>query len=161
MDIKIRKNNTRKNKKWFNICDIYNLYVEQTGSDTEWSVFKAVLTEFNRTVRDILLEQSGAFKMPHGLGLLCIGKYKPKHYNSKGLSIDFKTTRELGKIVYHLNEHSNGYKYRLFWSKPHPNPFPMYKYEAKLIRANKRHLAQLIFNNQDYIDVDDIQVYKM
>lgn len=152
---------TKKNKKNHTLPDIYNAYCEQYGIEVEWSDFKAVLTEFNRTVRDLLLEGSGAFKMPHKMGLLCIGKYKPKHYNSKGLSIDFKTTRELGKVIYHLNEHSNGYKYRLFWSKPHPNPFPMYKYEAKMVRANKRHLAQLIFNNQDYIDIDDIQVYKM
>lgn len=152
---------TKKNKKSYTIPDIYEAYCEQTGSDIIYSTFKAVLMEFNRIVKEEILERSGAFKMPHGLGLLCIGKYKPKHYNSKGLSIDFKASKELGKKVYHLNEHSNGYKYRLFWSKPHPNPFPMYEYQAKLTRDNKRLLAQLIFNNQDYIDVDDIQIYKV
>nr|DAJ76140.1 MAG TPA: hypothetical protein [Crassvirales sp.] len=30
-----------------------------------------------------------------------------------------------------------------------------------MVRENKRHLAQLIFNNQDYIDINDIQIYKM
>ncbi|QOR57507.1 topoisomerase [uncultured phage cr124_1] len=30
-----------------------------------------------------------------------------------------------------------------------------------MVRENKRHLAQLIFNKQDYINIDDIQIYKM
>lgn len=99
--------------------------------------------------------------MPFGLGLVCVVKYKPKHYNSKSLSIDFKSTRELGKKIYHLNEHSNGYKYRLYWSKQPWTFADRYRYQLCFLRPNKRRLAQLIFNNQDYIDVDDIQVYKM
>jgi len=30
-----------------------------------------------------------------------------------------------------------------------------------MVRDNKRYLAQLIFNKHDYINIDDIQVYKM
>lgn len=36
-----------------------------------------------------------------------------------------------------------------------------YKYQLCMVRENKRHLAQLIFNKQDYINIDDIQIYKM
>jgi len=77
------------------------------------------------------------------------------------LSKDYKTSNELGKTIYHLNEHSDGYKYRLYWSK-NENTFPdIYKYRLSLVRANKRKLAQLIFNKHDYINIDDIQIYKM
>ena len=63
--------------------------------------------------------------------------------------------------IIHLNEHSNGYKYRLFWSKI-PKTFPdRYRYTLGMVRANKRELAQLIFKNKDYIDINDIQFYKM
>nr|DAS39491.1 MAG TPA: hypothetical protein [Caudoviricetes sp.] len=30
-----------------------------------------------------------------------------------------------------------------------------------MTRTNKRQLAQLIFNRHDYINIDDIQFYKM
>ena len=99
--------------------------------------------------------------MPYGLGLICIVKYRPKSYSDKSLSVDYKNSKQFNKRIFYLNEHSNGYKYRLFWSKL-PRTFPdRYKYQLQLIRENKRHLAQLIFNNQDYIDINDIQVYKM
>lgn len=77
------------------------------------------------------------------------------------LSKDYKASKEEGKTIFHLNEHSGGYKYRLYWSKV-PRSFPdKYKYQLLLVRANKRHLAQLIFKNYDYINIDDIQIYKM
>lgn len=75
--------------------------------------------------------------------------------------MDYKASAEEGKRIYHLNEHSGGYKYRLYWSKI-PKTFPdRYRYQLQLVRKNKRELAQLIFNHKDYINIDDIQIYKM
>nr|DAH49752.1 MAG TPA: hypothetical protein [Caudoviricetes sp.] len=99
--------------------------------------------------------------MPCGLGYIQVGKYQPKNYNSKSLSIDYKLTREYGKVIYHLNEHSNGYKYRLHWSKVPMTFAGRYKYQLCLVRANKRKLAQLIFNKHDYLNINDIQICKM
>ena len=108
-----------------------------------------------------ILNGSEGFKMPYGLGLIQIGKYKPKTLTAQSLSVDYKASNEYGKRIYHLNEHSDGYKYRLYWSKI-PRTFPdRYKYTLGLIRQNKRKLAQLIFNKQDYINIDDIQLYKV
>ena len=105
--------------------------------------------------------RSEGFKMPFGLGFIQIGKYKPKTLSSQSLSVDYKASKEYGKHIYHLNEHSDGYKYRLYWSKI-PRTFPdRYRYQLSLVRQNKRKLAQLIFNKQDYIDINDIQLYKV
>lgn len=99
--------------------------------------------------------------MPCGLGYVCVVKYRPKTYTSKSLSVDYKASNEYGKRIYHLNEHSDGYKYRLYWSKL-PRTMPVrYKYSLVFVRTNKRRLAQLIFKHNDYIDVNDIQVYKL
>jgi len=66
--------------------------------------------------------------MPYGLGYICIVKYRPKSLSKECLSIDYKASREYNKHIYHLNEHSDGYKFRLFWSKL-PQTFPdRYKY---------------------------------
>lgn len=155
MDLKIRKN-----KKSYTIYDIYKTY-QNEDEEVPYLRFKRVLECFNRIVQESILERSEGFKMPLGLGYICIAKYKPKSYTYQSLSQDYKSSKDECKRIYHLNEHSDGYKYRLYWSKI-PKTFPArYKYQLMLVRANKRHLAQLIFNKTDYININDIQIYKM
>lgn len=147
-------------KKSFTIRDMYKAY-KKIDENTSHFRFKRILEQFNTNLLDLLLNASEGFKMPQRLGFVCIVKYKPKTYTNKSLSKDYKTSNEFGKTIYHLNEHSDGYKYRLYWSK-NENTFPdIYKYRLSLVRANKRKLAQLIFNKHDYINIDDIQIYKM
>ena len=91
--------------------------------------FKRILDEFNKVVKEDVLDRSHSFKMPYGLGTICVVKYKPKSYTDKSLSVDYKSSKEEDKRIYHLNEHSRGYKFRLFWSKL-PKTFPSrYKYQ--------------------------------
>lgn len=147
-------------KKSYTIRDMYKSYKE-IDENIDYLRFKRILDQFNTNLLDSLLNASEGFKMPCRLGFICIVKYKPKSYTDKSLSKDYKLSKELGKTVYHLNEHSDGYKYRLYWSK-NKNTFPdIYKYNISFVRANKRKLAQLIFNKHDYINIDDIQIYKM
>ena len=129
--------------------------------DVDYSLYKRVLTEMCNVIAEYILKRSQGFKMPYGLGFIQIVKYKPKNLTSESLSVDYKASKEYQKKIYHLNEHSNGYKYRLYWSKI-PRTFPdRYKYQISLVRQNKRKLAQLIFNKQDYLNIDDIQIYKV
>lgn len=129
--------------------------------DVDYSLYKRILDEMCNVILEHILERSEGFKMPYGLGFIQIGKYRPKTFTPKSLSIDYKASKEYNKKIYHLNEHSDGNKYRLYWSKI-PRTFPdRYKYQLCLVRQNKRRLAQLIFNKQDYIDINDIQLYKV
>ena len=124
--------------------------------EVPYVAYKRILDSMCRIILKHVLDGSDGFKMPFGLGYIQVGKYKPKSYTNRSLSIDFKTSNELGKRIYHLNEHSDGYKSRI------PQTFPdRYKYQLCLVRANKRRLAKLIFNKTDYININDIQVYKM
>jgi nucleoid DNA-binding protein len=60
-------------------------------------------------------------QLPHGFGTLAVNKKKLKMYkehNGKkyiNLRTDWKKTREIGKKVYHTNEHSDGYNFRWMW----------------------------------------------
>lgn len=147
-------------KQSYTIRDMFKEY-HKIDENVSYFRFKRILDKFNEIVKESVLNGSESFKMPHRLGLIAIVKYKPKNYDSKSLSKDYKTSKELNKTIYHLNEHSDGYKYRLYWSK-NKNTFPeVYKYNLSLVRQNKRKLAQLIFNGNDYINIDDIQIYKM
>ena len=129
--------------------------------EVDYSLYKRVLDEMCNVILEYVLMRSEGFKMPYGLGFIQIGKYKPKSMTVQSLSVDYKASKEYDKKIYHLNEHSEGNKYRLYWSKL-PRVFPdRYKYQLSLVRQNKRKLAQLIFNKQDYIDINDIQLYKV
>ena len=129
--------------------------------EVPYVLYKRVLDEMCNVILERVLERSEGFKMPYGLGFIQIGKYKPKNYTEKSLSVDYKSSKAYDKRIYHLNEHSDGYKFRLYWSKI-PRTFPdRYKYQLSFVRQNKRKLAQLIFNKHDYIDIDDIQLYKV
>lgn len=129
--------------------------------EVDYELYKRILDEMCRIILDAVLNSSDGFKMPYGLGFMQVGKYRPKALNGDSLSVDYKASREYDKRIYHLNEHSNGYKYRLYWSKI-PRTFPdRYKYQLCFVRQNKRRLAQLIFNKQDYLDINDIQLYKV
>ena len=129
--------------------------------EVDYELYKRILDEMCRIILDAVLNSSDGFKMPYGLGFMQVCKYKPKTLSGESLSVDYKASREYDKRIYHLNEHSNGYKYRLYWSKI-PRTFPdRYKYQLCFVRQNKRRLAQLIFNKQDYLDINDIQLYKV
>lgn len=129
--------------------------------ELDYFTYTRILEEMCNVILRHMFNCSEGFKMPYGLGFIQIGKYKPKTFTAKSLSIDYKASKEYDKCIYHLNEHSDGYKYRLYWSKI-PRTFPdRYRYQLCLVRDNKRKLAQLIFNKQDYLDINDIQIYKM
>ena len=129
--------------------------------DVPYALYNRILSQMCTTILEHVLNASEGFKMPFGLGFIQIVKYRPKQFNSDSLSVDYKASKEYDKKIYHLNEHSDGYKFRLYWSKL-PRTCPdRYKYQLCLVRQNKRKLAQLIFNKNDYINIDDIQLYKM
>ena len=152
----------RKNKKSYTIYDMYKPFVDENiDVEVSYSDFKAVLDSCNKFILETLQNSSEGFKMPYGLGYLIIVKYLPKEYSSKSLSYDYKTSKQLNKKIYYLNEHSNGYKYRLYWSKLPKTFSDRYKYQLMFTRENKRNLAKLIFKHKDYINVNDIQIYKM
>jgi len=112
MDHKIRKN-----KKSYTILDIYRYFSQEIGVEVPYFRFKRILDYFNKLILEEIENNARAFKMPLGLGFICIVKYKPKTYTWKSLSKDYKTSKIENKIIYHLNEHSDGYKFRLYWSK--------------------------------------------
>lgn len=148
---------TMRNKQSLTFRDMY----KEMPIEVDYGLYKRILEEMCNVILQHVLNGSEGFKMPYGLGFIQIGKYRPKTYSPESLSVDYKASKKIGKRIYHLNEHSDMYKFRLYWSKL-PQTFPdRYKYQLSLVRDNKRKLAQLIFNKHDYIDIDDIQLYKM
>lgn len=151
------KDKLNYNRKSYTIADYYLSYKDyiQEGSqyDISYQTFKAIVTDYFKYIRDEVMLNSKEVKLPCRLGTLQIIKHQPKEYTNKSLRWDWKATRELGKPVYLLNDHSNGWKYRFHWQKKDIIVKNIKKYMFIACRQNKRDLAQIIFNKQcDYIE---------
>ena len=144
-------------KKSYNEIDFYNYYIEYVDSDlyrVEKALYKEIIFEFFKYVRDTFLEQARSIKLPCRVGRFQIIKKKPKNWLTSPKAIDYKTSKELNRIVYHLNDHSNGFKFRLYWDKQDCNIPNKLKYQMIMSRDNKRRLAYLIKNRmQDYQEI--------
>ena len=131
-----------------NFYDSYSEYVEDNPLyQVEYRVFRDIINDYFKYLRDELIENGKEVRM----GTIQIVKHKPKEYTGKSLRIDYAESKKAGKIIYHLNEHSNFYKYRVYWNKQNMITPNKTKYQLVMTRDNKRHLAQIIKNHiRDY-----------
>ena len=142
-------------RKNYTIADYYISYKEYIESDTQYDIdfqtFKNIIIDYFQYIRDEIMYSSKEIKLPCRLGTLSIIKHQPKEFTSKSLRWDWQETKRLGKPVFLLNEHSNFFKYRFFWSKQGCLLTNKSLYKFVATRANKRNLAQIIFNKlKDY-----------
>lgn len=84
--------------------------------------FVNIIYSFNYGFRDYILETGMKGKLPFGIGDFAISKRKPKRtkvlengYEMIILPIDWKKTKEHGKRIYHMNSHTEGYKFKVKW----------------------------------------------
>ena len=62
-----------RNKNSYTIRDMYKTY-HKINKDVPYVRFKRILDECNKNILDIILNRAEAFKMPFGLGIICICK---------------------------------------------------------------------------------------
>lgn len=143
------KEKTNYKRKSYTIPDFYNNYKTYVEADTSYDVtlkvYRAIVTDYFKYIRDQVMQESREIKLPCRLGTLQIIKHQPKEYTGKSLRWDWKATREYGKPIYLLNEHSNGWKYRFHWCKKDCLLTNKTRYQFVACRQNKRDLAQIIF----------------
>lgn len=120
-----------------------------TGLVVDEKTYYKILKEFFQLVSEkIQKDPDGARIAP--LGIIQITKkrmdFEKLANKPGGLKIDYKTSKEKGMIVYHLNEHRSYCSYRFSWSRP-----PSFKiaraYAFKATRQNKRKLAKSLIND--------------
>ena len=86
----------------------------------EW---RNIIYSFNESFRDYILETGDRAKLPFGFGEFSIAKKKRKKYKVVNgverinLPIDWKKTREKGKVIYNFNFHTEGYFFGWVWFK--------------------------------------------
>lgn len=152
------KDKLNYNRKSYTITDYYLSYKdyieEGTQYDVDYTTFRNIVSDYFKYIRDEVMLNSKEVKLPCRLGTLQIVKHQPKEYTGKSLRWDWKSTRELGKPVYYLNDHTGGFKYRFHWSKQGCILKNKSKYMFVACRTNKRSLCVIIKNKQcDYIEM--------
>lgn len=112
---KYRISNKRKElyKLTYSIYDFYDTL--EIKDQIDKATFILLVKDFFAQYTNKIIVGRKRYKLPLALGLHRIkkrkirGQIKPK--------IDFNNTKLLGKTVYHLNKHTNGYYFRWFWDK--------------------------------------------
>lgn len=127
--------------------DFYEFYLKQIDKGSPYQVdydtFRDICEEFYKELMEYLFD-GGLYIMPYNLGELSINGKRPKKLDKTTLSIDWASTNEIGKKVYHINDHSNYYKFRFSWKKLGHNFKHKSDYRLVFTRANKRRLASII-----------------
>ena len=78
-----------------------------------WSYYSKVAM-INDAIRNKIVEEDFVFDMPYRMGQIYIDALPPDYENPK---LNYKKTRQYRKKRYFLNEHSDGWRFRLIWRK--------------------------------------------
>lgn len=143
----------------------YNYYKSKADNPQDSKTYLRVISEFMTFIMDRVFE-GYEVHLPARLGVFSIvgKKIRPK-INSEGeidnLAPDWVATKKLWEsnpearenkqLVYHFNEHSEGIRYKLLWSKLNVNVKNKSAYTFKLSRANKRKINSLISEGKEYL----------
>ena len=143
---------------------------ERKNSDyKDYAKFRDIIKDFNSELTKMIIEEGVEFKMPARMGFLRIKKYKNKvmlkedgTIDKNNLSVDWDKTTKLWakeypgksrkelkeikdkKLIYHLNEHTDGYKYMLYWNKKGSNAINRSIYSIIFTFWNNRYFAKIL-----------------
>jgi nucleoid DNA-binding protein len=119
----------------------------------EW---RSLIYSFNESFKEYILETGEKAKFPFGFGEFSINKKKRKKMKTNNgkefinLPIDWKKTREKGKIIYNFNYHTEGYFFGWVWFKTTSRLKNSDLWCFKPSRATSRLLSHYININEKY-----------
>ena len=118
----------------------------------EW---KNVVYMFNDSFKEYILETGEKARLPHGFGEFSINKKKRR--KKKGLNdefinlpVDWKKTKEKGKIIYNFNYHTEGYFFGWIWFKESTRLKNVHLWYFKPTRTTSRLLSHYINADEKY-----------
>lgn len=132
----------------YNLSDMYSGYIDSLNSKDKYAVrrqdFIKIAGDFNKRIVDGILGGQ-VFVMPKKLGWIFIQKWKPKKIRGYFQFIDWKTSVEKSKQIYHENPHTDGYRYKVRWqTKNSGSTRGATNYYFKATRTFSRALAKIL-----------------
>ena len=139
-------------KKDFGSDDAYKYYKKNVIPElqVDKQTFRKICDEFNKGFIEKILRNSEEIRFPYRLGTLRIKKSKMKYDDKNKLKIDWAASKKLGKRIYHLNDHTGGYKYRFYWTKGIVKNITAYSFIPT--RTNTRRLASILKDKERELD---------
>jgi len=137
--------------------DMYKEYIKDIEEDSPYHVtyneYVGICSDYYKAQMEDVFKKGARIRFPYRMGDLVVIKKRLKNFCKEHLSIDWATSRKLGKRIYHINDHSDNYKYMFKWSKKMSRVTPnIGQYRLVLTRTNKRKLAECIkTGGYDYI----------
>lgn len=147
----------KKDSKSYTVLHIYNSYVNDMGGnpiyEVDYNTYRSIVCDYLKWIVKEVLYKSSEIKLPSRVGSVLVVKKRPLKNSRKFYNVDFKSTNELGKTILHLNEHSDGFRYRFRWRREYVALKNKSLYEMVMSRTNKRTLAHIIKNKlNDFIE---------
>lgn len=165
---------TNKHKRGPNVVqhpyllrDMYVDYIKDKERNSPYWVsledYQNICGIYYKELMSKMIMESKVIKLPFRMGNIHVGKRKPAilsgaktplEYPMNALGIDWKESKRLGKWVRYINDHTDGFKYRFFWSKKTCMVVNREFYRLVFSRANKRLLASVIKSGvTDYLEL--------
>lgn len=123
--------------------DLYNKFIQETGSDITYTRFRTILVKSMSVMRSKMINNVMGLKLPYELGFAVVSRFKPDKLRR---GIDWKRSKEYGTRVYFVDT-AYGYKPRYNWltSKMSKCKFiTLYKFipDREIIRGVGRVMAK-------------------
>lgn len=164
-----------KHKKDVSTKNFYKYYTKHTPKNSVYNLtprlYGTILKEINAEIMKLIITTNFEYQIVPKLGTLSIKKFKTKlvldeegNLVKTRLSIDFGKTnalwkadpiaKENRKVVYHINRHTDGYRYKFYWNKKYSTVKNKSFYTFKAARDNNRMIATAIntIPNLDYFE---------
>ena len=139
-------------KKDYGSNEVYKHYTQEVIKElqVDRKLFRKICDEFNKLLIDEILISSEEIRFPYRLGTIKVKKSKMKYDDKNKLKIDWAASKKLGKRIYHLNDHTGGYKYRFYWTKGIVKNITAYSFIPT--RTNTRTLASILKDKDRQLD---------
>jgi len=136
--------------------DNYKIFCKKHPSiKLTYDEWRNILYSFNDAFKNYILETGEKAKLPFGFGEFSINKKKRR--KKKGLNdefvnlpVDWKKTKEKGKIIYNFNYHTEGFFFGWMWFKDKARLKNTDLWYFKPSRTTSRLLSHYINTNEKY-----------
>lgn len=131
--------------KYRHNTELFEIYCKNTvqGLQVPKIQHNRIIGRFSKLVVDKILETEEV-KLPI-IGTLRVKKVKQKFVQNK-MKVDWKATKESGKVCYHMNEDREGYFYRFSWRKNKIKGVSYYSFVPERYNLRRR-LAKFLKEN--------------
>lgn len=135
------------------MSDFYKFYkknaIDKGKPYVNYTTYNKLLKEINKTIRHKIIYEAETLNVPYHLGKLYIRKFHTTYSetNRKVWRVDYKATKEAGKVIYHGEAYGYTFKWNKWDAKLNGKKF----YSFKPCRTASRMIADAINNkNLDY-----------